>query len=723
MAELTTLSHVAETSNQIQGVPGAPVGSHSIRTQRVPYDPNRSVLLDRAIDEYMQLRKDGVDVDFQVFAERYPDIEDSLKEFIAAHQMIVAQPQLLRGVEEWPKVGECFIGFQLLRELGQGAFARVYLARQPSMGDRLVVLKVGYQSAIEAKTIGMMAHANVVTAHSVHFDAVTGMTAICMAYHGNVTLGDVLGRVFLKDKQPRHAQLLLDAIEEASIEIPAEIGSTDPLTFANTATYEDGILQLAIQLADALAHIHRLGVHHRDLKPSNVLMTRSGRPMLLDFNLSQDLRQPRRDVGGTMPYMAPEQLAAMGSQHESACLDERSDIYSLGVILYELLTLQHPYGPLPLGQNFAELRAYVLDRQECGCMPLRQRRRDLDRGLAEVIERCMSFDPRRRPATATELARDLRGLSTKRRRLARWAQRHAWELAAASVLLFGLVGGGTYVSIPKGTASERQYQAAVAAYERGDYATAIKAATATVESDPQATSYFLRARAHQRLGEQLLKENDETSNELLLAADDYLKAYESSKNAQFLACAGYCEARKMYWQEAIGSYQQAIENGYATASVHNNLGYCYLARGAFAKASEQFDAALALEPKLQASLHNRARVPLKRPLDPTWVLGTALKDIDAAISCGDHTAQLYYDAAHLYARASRQNPKLAEKMLGYLREAIILGEQPAWVEKDATFKSFRQSPAFQEVLASTFPATVRADAKLLIDQLEDAQAR
>ena len=69
------------------------------------------------------------------------------------------------------------------------------------------------------------------------------------------------------------------------------------------------MIHLAAQLADALAHSHGRGIYHRDLKPSNVLMTPEGRPLLLDFNLSVDSRLPAWKVGGTLPYMAPEELA------------------------------------------------------------------------------------------------------------------------------------------------------------------------------------------------------------------------------------------------------------------------------------------------------------------------------------------------------------------------------------------------------------------------------
>src|SRR5207244_1261487 len=101
-------------------------------------------------------------------------------------------------------------------------------------------------------------------------------------------------------------------------------------------------------LADGLAHAHDRGILHRDLKPANVILTDDGRPMLVDFNLAEDTKSrgqaERASVGGTLPYMAPEHLEAFGGGSASR-LDGRSDIFSLGVILFELLTGRHPFAP------------------------------------------------------------------------------------------------------------------------------------------------------------------------------------------------------------------------------------------------------------------------------------------------------------------------------------------------------------------------------------------
>src|SRR5262249_6410779 len=110
-------------------------------------------------------------------------------------------------------------------------------------------------------------------------------------------------------------------------------------------TYVEAVVWLGARLADGLAHAHERGIHHRDLKPANILLTDEGQPMLLDFNLSADSKiranASAAVIGGTLPYMAPEQLDAFVGGNQP--VDGRSDIYALGIILFELLTRRHPY--------------------------------------------------------------------------------------------------------------------------------------------------------------------------------------------------------------------------------------------------------------------------------------------------------------------------------------------------------------------------------------------
>src|SRR5262249_8683608 len=104
-------------------------------------------------------------------------------------------------------------------------------------------------------------------------------------------------------------------------------------------SYPEAVLWIGARLADALAHAHDRGILHRDIKPANVLLTDDGQPMLLDFNLAADAARAGPRVGGTPAYMAPEQLRQVCG--EAAGVDARSDLFSLGVVLFEMLTGRH----------------------------------------------------------------------------------------------------------------------------------------------------------------------------------------------------------------------------------------------------------------------------------------------------------------------------------------------------------------------------------------------
>ena len=137
---------------------------------------------------------------------------------------------------------------------------------------------------------------------------------------------------------------------------------------------------MAARVADGLAHAHERGILHRDLKPANILLSDDGEPLLLDFNLAADTKLrgtvSAALIGGTLPYMAPEHLRAL--RGEERVIDARCDLYSLGVILFELLTGNHPF-KTPQGSVHEILPPMIAERlgplpRKCVCGTLGFRR-------------------------------------------------------------------------------------------------------------------------------------------------------------------------------------------------------------------------------------------------------------------------------------------------------------------------------------------------------------
>jgi tetratricopeptide (TPR) repeat protein len=168
-------------------------------------------------------------------------------------------------------------------------------------------------------------------------------------------------------------------------------------------TFSQAVCWVIARVADGLAHAHARGIVHRDVKPANVLVADDGQPMLLDFGVAADLKAKvaADAAGGTIPYMAPEQLAHLFAGEPTP--DPRADVYAVGVILYEWLTGTHPFSP-PTGDLEAELPRLVAERKKwVPRLPA-----GVPADLAAVVRTCVAADPARRYQTAADLSEDLR---------------------------------------------------------------------------------------------------------------------------------------------------------------------------------------------------------------------------------------------------------------------------------------------------------------------------
>jgi serine/threonine protein kinase len=319
---------------------------------------------------------------------------------------------------EAPEVVGEFLGFRVLRPLARGAFSRVYLARQADLADRPVVLKVSPDVADEARTLAQLRHPNIVPVYSVH--RAPPLQAVCMPYLGETTLADVL-RLSSNRWPVASGRWLVETIASLACEhwpLAPPQGSRALLEKLAGLTYVNAVVWIVARLADGLAHAHAHGILHRDLKPANILLSDEGQPMLLDFNLAEDTKRRRgrgRPRGGTLPYMAPEQLGAFRSGRVTAAptpaprgggaIDGRSDVYALGVVLYELLAGRPPF------PGRAEPRHDLIERMlrdRAGSPPyLRPWNPAVTLAIEAVVRRCLEPDPNRRYRSARKLQEEL----------------------------------------------------------------------------------------------------------------------------------------------------------------------------------------------------------------------------------------------------------------------------------------------------------------------------
>lgn len=246
-------------------------------------------------------------------------------------------------------VGDRVDDFDLLMGLGRGAFARVFLSRQRSM-QRIVAVKISEDRGSEPQTLAQLDHDYIVRVFDQRVLPDKGLRLLYMQYVPGGTLLDLLQRVRACPADERSGTLLLDTVD-AALDARGSLRPTDSTVreSLSSLSWPETVAWLGRRLAEALHYAGEQGVLHRDIKPANVLLTAEGVPKLADFNISfseqVDGDSPVAYFGGSLSYMSPEQLEAChpGRPGGAEDLDTRSDLYSLAVVLWELLTGVKPF--------------------------------------------------------------------------------------------------------------------------------------------------------------------------------------------------------------------------------------------------------------------------------------------------------------------------------------------------------------------------------------------
>ncbi|HEV3237278.1 MAG TPA: serine/threonine-protein kinase, partial [Gemmataceae bacterium] len=424
-----------------------------------------------AVQTYLGLIEAGEQPDRQAFVAQHAEFADVLTECLDGLEFVQGVlkdvgPSGIRSsgldnvagsIEPEVPLGD----FRIVREVGRGGMGVVYEAIQLSLGRRVAIKVLPFAAALdprqlqrfknEAVAAAGLHHTHIVPVHGLGYDR--GVHYFAMQFIEGHTLEAVIADL-RKASEPRTHK---DNSSLASDDRPQglepqsgkDTGANQPAAALSTERstrkpeFFRALARLGMQAAEALEYAHQMGVVHRDIKPANLLLDSARHLWITDFGLARCLTDPgltrTGDLLGTLRYMSPEQ--ALGKQ---GLVDHRSDIYSLGVTLYEALTLEPAYP----GRDREEILRQIawgeprVPRRLNSAIPIE---------LETIVLKAMAREPERRYATAQELADDLgrflehRPIRAKRptlgERLSKWAWRHKSFVSAAGVVLLLAVAG------------------------------------------------------------------------------------------------------------------------------------------------------------------------------------------------------------------------------------------------------------------------------------------
>jgi serine/threonine protein kinase/Tfp pilus assembly protein PilF len=446
------------------------------------------------VEELTNRIQAGESIDLEDYARRNPEYADSIRQLLPALEVLAdlgrsAVRGAVRGLpaDLESADGDGVLGdFRIIREVGRGGMGVVYEARQVSLGRRVALKVLPFAAAldprqlqrfkVEAQAAALLHHTHIVPVFSVGVER--GVHYYAMQFIDGRSLAEVIRELRRfhgltpKDHEPAGSAWSTinlaaalasgepgaaapppgEAAPRPSIaKQPAAIEPDSPAPALSSGTSITGraffqaAARLGIQAAEALEYAHSLGVVHRDVKPANLLLDARGNLWVTDFGLAQVQAEGgltltlTGDVLGTLRYMSPEQ--ALGRR---ALVDHRCDIYSLGVTLYELLTLH----PAVEGSDRQEILRRIAFEESA---ELRRHNPAVPRELETIVLKAMAKEPEGRYTTAQELADDLARYLDHRPILARrpspleragkWARRHRAAVATAvAVLLVAVIG-------------------------------------------------------------------------------------------------------------------------------------------------------------------------------------------------------------------------------------------------------------------------------------------
>lgn len=418
------------------------------------------------VDEISDRIQRGLEVDVEAYIDRLPDQSEYIRQIAQTLECVAGfgKADALAPGSDGERLPHKQIGeFTLIRQIGSGGMGLVFEAQQPSL-DRRVALKVLPMAGVlnenqlarfknEARAAATMHHPHIVPVFAVGSDR--GVHYFAMQLIDGPSLAEILQE--LKPSGLHSAGALAPASngQPPDSKISAETKNVLQAALSTKGARQPGsyiqkVATWGIQAAEALAYAHENGVLHRDVKPGNLLIDQSGQLWITDFGLARIEKEVSLtmagDLVGTLRYMSPEQALA-----KRVLVDHRSDIYSLGLTLYELLALQPAFD----GSDRHELLKQIAFEEP---KPLRSVDPSIPPELATIIHKSAAKSPEDRYLSGQEMADDLQRFLDNRpirakpptltERAAKWSRRHlgvVWTAVAASLLLSAVLASATAI--------------------------------------------------------------------------------------------------------------------------------------------------------------------------------------------------------------------------------------------------------------------------------------
>jgi eukaryotic-like serine/threonine-protein kinase len=629
--------------------------------------------LAEVLEGYLNDLESGRTADVDALAARHPELAELLRAYSNSIHFLHEATADLRAAPRAAATAETDVAkrqlgdYTILREIGRGGMGVVYEAEQISLARRVALKVLPFAAVLDRRQIARFYHEAQAAAHLHHPNIVPVFAVGCdrgVHYYAMQYIdGQPLDVAIRQLRQTVDGELARQTPSGATAPLAGaettELKPQKPRPFSDARSLRSGdyfpaVARLGIEAADALEHAHQCGIIHRDIKPSNLLLDEQGRIWITDFGLA---RFPNNssltitgDVMGTVRYMSPEQVAG-----KSSLIDHRTDIYSLGITLYELATLREAFE----GTDRQEFLRWISDEEP---RPPRQFNRSIPVDLETILLKAIAKSPPDRYATAAEMADDLRRFlagkpvmarrASLAERTTKWAKRHQTLVAAAALLMFVILAGTIASTV-------------MIAAEQKKTKTALDRAEANYRDAQQnlrrAETHFRQLReVVDRFGayhaEQLkeLAGAEPLRRELLIDALGYYRGFiqyagDDPKLQAELAVA-YSKSAAVTEQlgdkqGALAAYRQAIaafekladarpdELQYRAdlALCYNNVGLLESAQGDPAAAEQAYDKALAIQRRLEEGANEpRFRSGLALTYDNIGLLATSRDETTAA---------------------------------------------------------------------------------------------